>query len=272
MEFLREWILAIDKISPGVFTLSVLSILPWGGLLFLFHPADPSRKTKIFLWSLLLGFLSTQVILALHPILWPEVNFKPKKVSMLSFTAHMAFIQAGVMEETFKSLFILFLGFFYGFDKKTGLWKKEIVLVGGFVALGFALTENYTYIARDQLHLFTMFMGRFLYSSNIHLLINLCFSLFVLKSNRFESVNQRILYITGGFFLAILQHGVVDFFLIPSSKFGNFLSVALFSGIWVWVVKDLRKFVFFYEIPISEEEPPESTEFIGGPEEKSLEF
>lgn len=44
MEFLREWILAIDKISPGVFTLSVLSILPWGGLLFYFirqtHPEN----------------------------------------------------------------------------------------------------------------------------------------------------------------------------------------------------------------------------------------
>jgi hypothetical protein len=90
-----------------------------------------------------------------------------------------------------------------------------------------------------------MFTGRFLYSSNIHLLINLCFVLFLLKSNTEVQSQDRFTYLLKAFFLAVIQHGVVDFFLIPSSKFGVWLSVALFMGIWVWVVRDLRKFVYY---------------------------
>jgi RsiW-degrading membrane proteinase PrsW (M82 family) len=254
MEIVREWILGLESINPSTFLLSFLSILPWGFFLYLFQPSEHSKKFKYIFWGLFLGYLSTVFILALHPILWPQVNFKPKRVSMLSFTVHMAFIQAGVMEETFKSLMILLLGYFAAFNKHTKNWDKDIVLAGGFVALGFAWTENYSYISKDTTNIFSMFLGRFLYSSNIHLLINLCFALFVLKSNNLNTFSEKAYYIFKGFLLAIFQHGVVDFFLIPSSKFGLFLSVSMFMGIWVWVVRDLRKYVYFNEIFISNDE------------------
>lgn len=248
LDQISRFFLTLEQIQISDLFLAFLSILPWGLALFVFQPGNSKRKGKIVLWGLFLGFLSTRVILYLHPIIWPEVDFKPRKTSMLTATAHLAFIQAGMMEETFKILMILILAYFFGFEKKKVTFTRDIVLIGAFVALGFALTENYTYIHKEMLNKFQMFTGRFLYSSNIHLLINLCFVLFLLKSN--EIVNGKISYITKAFFLAVLQHGVVDFFLIPSSKFGVWLSVALFMGIWVWVVRDLRKYVYYEDVVV----------------------
>lgn len=202
-----------------------------------------------------MGYVSTRIILGLHPIIWPEVDFKPKKTSLLTATAHLAFIQAGMMEETFKILLILLLGYLSAFRKELKQWTRDIVLIGGFVALGFALTENYTYIHKEVQSKFPMFTGRLLYSSNIHLLINLCFSLFLLKSND-RIPTDRFSYLLSAFFLAVLQHGVVDFFLIPSSKFGILLSVAMFMGIWVWVVRDLRRYVYYEESVLHIEKGP----------------
>lgn len=218
-------------------------------MLFILHPGKTSRKLNLVFWSLLLGYISTRLILYLHPIIWPEVDFKPKKMSLITSTAHLAFIQAGMIEEFFKILLIFIFGVIQGFNRSLKQWTKDIVLIAGFVALGFALTENYSYIHKEMLSKFPMFTGRLLYSSNIHLLINLCFSLFLLKSNK-KSPHERWNYILGAFFLAVIQHGVVDFFLIPSSKFGIQLSVAMFIGIWVWVLRDLRKYVYSEEFVV----------------------
>ncbi|NBU99738.1 MAG: hypothetical protein EBS19_16270, partial [Spirochaetia bacterium] len=81
----------------------------------------------------------------------------------------------------------------------------------------------------------------------IHLLINLCFTLFLLKANNLKLNSEKLELYFKAFLLAVIQHGVVDFFLIPSSKFGIWLSVAMFMGIWVWVVRDLRKYVYHSE-------------------------
>ncbi len=231
-----------EKINPYV--LSILSILPWGIALFALHPEKFIRKAVLSAISIFFGFLSTQVVLFLHPLIWPEVEKKVKKVSILSQTAHIAFIQAGMMEETFKILFIVIIVFAFGYNYKKFEFKKDSVLIAGFVALGFSLIENYTYISKQPANFrFEIFIGRTIHSSNIHLLINLCFSLFLLKSNG-KSFKDKIIFVSYGFFLAILQHGVVDFFLLPSSRFGSWLATALFVGIWVWVVRDMRKYVY----------------------------
>jgi len=247
LDQVSRFFLTLEQISFSDLFLAFLSIMPWGLALFFFQPGKSSRKLKIVLFALLMGFISTRLILYFHPIIWPEVDFKPRKTSMLTATAHLAFIQAGMMEETFKILMIFILAYFFGYEKRKSIWTRDVVLIGAFVALGFALTENYTYIHKESLNKFQMFTGRFLYSSNIHLLINLCFVLFLLKSNTEVQSQDRFSYLFKAFFLAVIQHGVVDFFLIPSSKFGIWLSVALFMGIWVWVVRDLRRLVYFDE-------------------------
>ena len=89
-----------------------------------------------------------------------------------------------------------------------------------------------------------MFLGRTVFSSNIHLLINLCFALFLLKSNQPNRITEKLVLIFYGYVLAVFQHGVVDFFLLPGSRFGSWLSTAMFVGIWVWVVRDMRKYVY----------------------------
>lgn len=232
----------LNSIDYKILLYSILSILPWGFFLFHLQPSSAKRKLILAIIALGLGILTTQIVLYLHPIIWPEVNFKPKKTAtILSQTIYISFIQAGMMEETFKELFILILGFISAFNFKEKKFDKDIILIGGFVALGFAGLENYVYISKDKNKIFEMFIGRTIFSSNIHLLINLCFSIFLLKSNFTEN---KLLIISYAYFLAVLQHGVVDFFLLPGSKFGNWLSTAMFVGIWIWVVRDLRKLVY----------------------------
>ncbi len=242
------------SIDAEHFFLAILSILPWGFTVYYFQPTKFLKKLLICLSALLIGILSTEIILSLHPIFWPEVNFKPKRTSILSQTVHIAFIQAGVMEETFKILGILLLSYIVAFNKTIKQWTKDVVLVGAFVALGFSLIENYVYIHKEtsKAIVLNMFIGRTIFSSNIHLLINLCFALFVYKTNFQETLREKILLVIYGFFLAVVQHGIVDFFLLPSSKFGTWLAAAFFTGIWVWVARDLRKYIYIYEKLISQ--------------------
>jgi len=235
----------LSELSFMSVLLAFCSILPWAFFLFALHPGANARKFLIAILALGLGILSTKIILSLHPIIWPDVDFKPKRtVTILSQTVYISFIQAGMMEETFKELFILLLGLLFAFNRKLKTWTKDIILIGGFVAFGFAFIENYVYISKDSTKIVEMFLGRTVFSSNIHLLINLCFALFLLKSNNSNHLSEKLLLIFYGYILAIFQHGVVDFFLLPGSRFGSWLSTAMFVGIWVWVVRDMRRYVY----------------------------
>jgi RsiW-degrading membrane proteinase PrsW (M82 family) len=251
--FQENWkaIIEADKVH---LTLAFFSVLPWGFTVWYFQPCSKVRKFFLTLGAIFLGILSTKLILALHPILWPDINFKPRKTTILAQTVYISFIQAGMMEETFKVLLILAFSYIVAFERKTKTWMKDVVLIGAFVALGFSFIENYVYIHKENnaKMVFTMFLGRTIYSSNIHLLINLCFALFLYKSNFKHTTKEKIFYLLYAYFLAILQHGIVDFFLLPSSRFGNWLATAFFVGIWVWVARDLRKYIYAYEISIPE--------------------
>jgi len=232
------------------------SILPWAYALWVSFPKTSSNfpnknATEIFvrllffsLLAFLAGILSTYLILELSPLVWPNVDLKPKRTkSLLTQTIHLAFIQAGMVEETFKVGFILLISSIF-LRSKDGKWKKEIFLVGGFTALGFAFIENSHYIISEiPDKRFATFIGRSIHSSNIHMLINLTFALFCLKSNAISDATQKWFYIGGAFLLAVIQHGVVDFFLIPSSVIGGWIATAMFVGIWVWVVNDFRTYI-----------------------------
>lgn len=222
------------------FLLAGLSVLPWSiALIYLFPIKNYKKTVLILVLSLLAGHTTTEILLWAHPIIWPEATAKiTKHTHILTQTIHIAFIQAGMLEETTKIFFILLLAFFLAHKNK--IWEKEVVLIGSFVAIGFSLSENtsYFYSAKDDA-LFMTFIGRTVHSVNIHMLINLCFALFLLKSNE----NKNKLLVPFAIVLAVIQHGVVDFFLLPSAKIGNWLAAAMFAGIWVWVVKDFRKYV-----------------------------
>ncbi|TGL59284.1 PrsW family intramembrane metalloprotease [Leptospira ognonensis] len=236
------------KIEIWDYVFGTLSIFPWAFAIYKAYTLPKSRSTKIgIVFALLLGWVSTVLIIWLHPILWPQTDFVPKrKVSLLTSTAHLAFIQAGMMEETFKISFILLLSFALGFDYEKKNFRTETVLFSGFVALGFSLVENTQYIAREiSDKKFEIFLARTIHSSNIHLLINLCFGFFMLKSNGKEN-KERIIFLFAALGLAILQHGVVDFLLIPGAVFGQWVATALFVGIWVWVVRDWRVWIVPY--------------------------
>lgn len=236
----------MKEIGPIDYLIGSFTILPWAIVIWkAYKPKKGWQEVMGIFLALFFGWLSTDLILRLHPILWPETDFMPKKkVSMLTQTAHLAFIQAGITEETFKIFFIMVLSFVLGYDKKTKTFSPNVVLFGSFVAMGFSFIENTHYIAREpDEKKFDLFVARTVHSSNIHLLINLCFSLFLLKSNlKIDNANKR-LYIALGFALAVMQHGVVDFLLIPGSIIGLWIATSLFVGIWVWTVNDWRELV-----------------------------
>jgi len=244
------------ELSPIALIWGFFSILPWAfALLSSFtrkNPLHPNlNSTEYFiriLWISLLGFLagilSTFLILEVAPLIWPNVDLKPKRPkSLLTQTIHLAFIQAGMVEEFFKIALIMLISFFF-LRTKEGKWKKEIVLVAAFTALGFAFIENSHYIINEVPNKrWQTFIGRSIHSSNIHMLINLTFALFCLKSNSIFDSSQKWFYIGAAFLLAVIQHGVVDFFLIPSSVIGGWIATVMFVGIWVWVVRDFRVYI-----------------------------
>ncbi|RHX85570.1 PrsW family glutamic-type intramembrane protease [Leptospira stimsonii] len=237
--------------NVDVALLGFVSILPWGFFLILLFPGkNTPQRIFIILLALFLGYLSTEIVLKLHPIFWPDVKMAaPKRAGhILTQTAHIAFIQAGMMEEFCKGILILFAGLLLAFDWKTYTFRKEMVLIGGFVALGFAGIENANYIfnAKEEDRI-AMFVGRTIRSSNAHFLINLCFALAFVKSNRKEP-REKTVYLFLAFLLAVSQHGLFNFFVLPQSRFGGWLSTALFIGIWVWIVKDFRTYISEDEI------------------------
>ncbi|WP_017850957.1 PrsW family glutamic-type intramembrane protease [Leptospira interrogans serovar Szwajizak] len=230
--------------SLDVALLGFLSVLPWGFFLILLFPGrNTPQRILLILLALFLGYLSTEIVLKLHPIFWPDVKIPKRSGHILTQTAHIAFIQAGMMEEFCKGILILLSGLLFAFDWKTYTFKKEMVLIGGFVALGFAGIENANYIfsAKEEDRI-SMFVGRTIRSSNAHFLINLCFALAFVKSNQKET-KERPLSLFLAFLLAVSQHGLFNFFVLPQSRFGSWLSMALFVGIWVWIVKDFRTFI-----------------------------
>ncbi|MCZ8238683.1 MAG: PrsW family glutamic-type intramembrane protease [Leptospiraceae bacterium] len=243
-------------LTPISLVWGFFSILPWAIALFMSFPKSRNHfpdknSTEIFvrllffsLLAFLAGILSTYLILEISPLIWPNIDLKPKRPkSLLTQTIHLAFIQAGMVEEAFKIGFIFLISFFL-LRTKEGKWKKEIFLVAGFTALGFAFIENSHYIISEiPDKRIETFIGRSIHSSNIHMLINLTFALFCIKSNAIGIATQKWFYLAAAFLLAVIQHGVVDFFLIPSSIIGGWIATAMFVGIWVWVVNDFRSYI-----------------------------
>jgi RsiW-degrading membrane proteinase PrsW (M82 family) len=251
------------------------SVLPWFWVVYRTFPnrerfsisgSDFAVSRPRLILGTVLGFAAgiacTYLILQASPLLWPEVDIKPQRPkSILTQTIHLAFIQAGMMEEAFKCFFITTLGILF-FRSKKGLFHPGIFLLSGSVALGFAFIENsYYIISEEEGRRFASFLGRSIHSSNIHLLINLCFGLFFLKANRIGEGTRKIGFLFAGFGLAVIQHGVVDFFLIPSSNLGTWLSTAMFVGIWVWVVRDFRFLIQNTALPSQEEKSGIGIEF-----------
>ena len=219
--------------------LAIISVVPVSVVLIHTTPGFNKKLIVPVLFSIFLGVSSTFILLELHPLIWPDIPSVKTTKNILTQTVHIAFIQAGMMEEFIKILFILIAGKIYSYYNK--IWYPSIFLIAGFVAIGFAMAENAHYFKNaDADILIQMVIGRTIHSVNIHLLINLCFALFLIKSNYRK---DKVIYLGFALFLAVAQHGVVDFLLIPGSRIGGWIATALFVGIWVWVVNDFRKYI-----------------------------
>ena len=221
--------------------LSIFSISPWVFILSILFPKDKKSLFLCICLSLFLGYLSTVLVIYINDIFFNFSSLKPKTVNILTYTAYISFIQAGMIEEVCKGLFAFILGFLFYFDKKEKLFRVEIFWISGFISLGFAGVENFNYI-QESSNKIALFIARTFHSSNIHLLIGLLFSLIILKKSFLERT-FKFMFLLEAFLIAILVHGLVDFFLIPGSKMGRFLSTLLFVFVWAWVVLNYRNYI-----------------------------
>ena len=226
------------------FLLSFFSVILWIIVLLFLFPTSKNNKKLFFgvVVSLFLGYLSTFMVLYINDILFHINSLKPKIPNILTSTIYISFIQAGMIEEMCKGLIALLFSYFVAFDKKLFQWKKEIVLISAFVGLGFAWVENFNYI-QESSNKIELFVARTFHSSNIHLLLGLLFSLLILKGNYQKTIKKNFLRIVQSFLVCVFLHGLVDFFLIPASRIGLWLSTLLFIFIWAWVVKNYRLYI-----------------------------
>lgn len=129
----------------------------------------------------------------------------------------------GFMEELFKLIpFIFIIKWFRNFDEII-----DGIIYASVIAIGFASFENILFI--PHLQGFELF-GRAIASPLTHTLFSSIWGFFIAKSK----LNGKPCYvkIIAGFLIAILLHGIYDFFAISSIY--RIVSSGIILIIWIW--------------------------------------
>ena len=146
----------------------------------------------------------------------------------ISFTLYISFIRAGLVEEVFKCTIALALSFLIGF-RSDRRFTGAVPFLCAAVGLGFAFLENALFISALG---FTgpaqLVVGRAI-ASSAHVLMGLSFGLGLLAFRDRGIVPAAFLSLL----IAILVHGVFDFFAIPQGAFSSFLTFAFLCLVFV---------------------------------------
>ncbi|MCB1324335.1 MAG: PrsW family intramembrane metalloprotease [Spirochaetales bacterium] len=146
----------------------------------------------------------------------------------ISFTLYISFIRAGLVEEVFKCAIAFGLSFVIGFRRGRG-FTGAIPFLCAAVGLGFAFLENALFISALG---FTgpaqLVVGRAI-ASAAHVLMGLSFGLGLLAFRKRGMVLAALLSLL----IAILIHGIFDFFAIPQGAFPSFLTFAFLCLVFV---------------------------------------
>ncbi|MCB1317558.1 MAG: PrsW family intramembrane metalloprotease, partial [Leptospiraceae bacterium] len=241
---------AFLSVAPYLLLLNVKSIGGYGGIIgrwigvWMEHLHMPLRRMfSPAVWAgLAVGFLSTFVVEYSVKWIFPEFQLALRPAEPLAWSLQIAFIQAGLFEEFVKCGLALILCVLICYRGKTsqtndGMFYSTAVFACAAVGLGFALRENFGYLnLYGGLSPTGMFVGR-TFAAAMHMLINWNFGLTLLQARRSNVPGV----VARGLLVAIMQHGVYDFFAIPPVAFAQFLAYLWFCLLFMHTIRRMYR-------------------------------
>jgi RsiW-degrading membrane proteinase PrsW (M82 family) len=216
----------VENSIPTFLLYTLLAILPSFVWLFFFLKTDkdPEPRTRILI-IFLLGIVSAIPILFFEKSLLFLINnylgddqtglFAASFTSFLKIFAAVAFV-----EEIFKYLVVkLAVVSHQEFDEPIDAPIYMITSALGFAAAENVLVLNSTVWASPEWPFYTILM-RFLGATFLHALSSAVFGCFIALS--FYNLKKRNLYFLSGLGLAVLLHGLFNFFIMKSENFSQF--------------------------------------------------
>ncbi len=235
-----QWIgylMGFLSVAPMMLLMSAKTVKEYGGLLgavWKRHMQDTGREQKLMSLAVLAGMgaglASIPVVHWIYEVFFPglETFFRPREpVSVVVF---ISFVQAGLLEEVAKiglafpvALLVSYRSFVVGDGppEKQRPFHKSVPFVFAGSGLGFALLENSGYIqAFGDLSPGGIFVGRALFATSVHTMLNLYAGLIIYDSNRANVIGRSAVALGA----AILLHGVYDFCALPQGTFPGLLT------------------------------------------------
>ena len=186
------------------------------------------EKTLDLVFAFCVGFLTPNITLFVYGI-FTQIGF--------DFNNHFwndlifSIVGIGLVEELSKLIGVLVV---FILIRKSINEPIDYLVYAGIIALGFAIRENYIYFNNYGSHIIT---GRTLISSLTHIINT---SICVYGIYRFKIFNKGYIFINSffGIFIAIVSHGLFDFFLKQQiiGMFTPFLASGIYLiGINFWI-------------------------------------
>jgi len=211
---------------PTFLLYTLLAIVPSFVWLFFFLKTDkdPEPRTRILV-IFLLGIISAIPILFFESSLLFLINnylgsgqYGPIAASITSFLK--IFIAVAFVEEIFKYLVVKLAAVNHQeFDEPIDAPIYMITSALGFAAAENVLVLNSTVWASPEWPFYTILI-RFLGATFLHALSSAAFGCFIALS--FYNLKRRNLYFLSGLGLAVLLHGLFNFFIMKSQDFSQF--------------------------------------------------
>jgi RsiW-degrading membrane proteinase PrsW (M82 family) len=190
----------------------------------------PARSRKTVLAFGLAGGVLAGLCILLFKAIFLKNTIKPPSSETLTVTLFVSFIEAGLLEEFFKTTFYLVA--FYFLSKKVTFKPFDYLALGLTVGLGFGILENAYYALTPQFGKLNVLLDRTYTSVLAHMIMNGVFGF--LQAKRVNLISS--------FLVAILIHAIYDFFALPSTLLGSILvRIVLVTGygFCLWMGKTL---------------------------------
>lgn len=177
---------------------------------------DKENRNRVIL-TLLVGGITVIPIIFSGEFVWKKYEFTTNSVIINDLLK--AIVQVALVEEIVKLLGFLLI--FASFRKKINE-PIDIILYGSVIALGFSTVENVKYFSKFG---YTIIDGRSILSTVGHM-IDSTVAVYGFILYKYHPRLRKVWVIPLFFFLAILSHGIFDFFLQhkPIEEFGWILN------------------------------------------------
>jgi RsiW-degrading membrane proteinase PrsW (M82 family) len=202
---------------------------------------------RIFAFGVVLGGIggvaSAFLALFYKGIFFPDMPLAARPSEGLTWTLQWAFLNAGLVEEASKCSIGFFLALIVAgnFSERANggrVFLKATPFICGAVGMGFAMLENFQYIQAGSADTPnpSIILVRTMVSFG-HAAVNFNFGLSLLAARP-----RELPWVAGvAFFWAVIQHGVYDFFAIPSGSFSTFLALAFEVAFLAYVIERMYR-------------------------------